>query len=134
MLDAIGRVLATDIHAGSSSPPYSNSAVDGYAVNSRASKKSGVISLAILPGRAAAGHPYSGEVKEGEALPIYTGAKMPTGADTVVIKEDTVSEDIRLIFMAQLRLDRILVIWERMLRKMHLYSKKGKGLHQVILL
>ena len=103
VLDAIGRVLATNIHAGSSSPPYSNSAVDGYAVNSRALNKSGVISLAIVPGRAAAGHPYSGEIKEGEALPIYTGAKMPTGADTVVIKEDTVSENNTVNFYGPIK-------------------------------
>ena len=32
--DAIGRILATNIHAGFSSPPHANSAVDGYAVNS----------------------------------------------------------------------------------------------------
>ena len=103
VLDAIGRVLATNIHAGSSSPPYSNSAVDGYAVKSRDLKKSGLISLAIVPGRAAAGHPYSGEIKEGEALPIYTGAKMPTGADTVVIKEDTVSENNTVNFYGPIK-------------------------------
>ena len=60
VLDAIGRVLAINIYAVSSSPPYSNSAVDGYAVNSRALKKSGLISLAIVPGRAAAGQAKAG--------------------------------------------------------------------------
>ena len=101
--DAIGRILATNIHAGYSSPPHANSAVDGYAVNSKDLKKSGLISLTILPGRAAAGHPFSGEITEGDALPIYTGAKMPIGADTVILQEDTVSENSKVSFYGPIK-------------------------------
>ena len=56
-----------------------------------------------MPGRAAAGHPFSGEITEGDALPIYTGAKMPIGADTVILQEDTVSENSKVSFYGPIK-------------------------------
>jgi molybdopterin molybdotransferase len=102
-VSAAGRVLAEKVHALYSSPPHKNSAVDGYALNSKDLKESDLISLTILPGIAAAGHPYYGEVMLGEALPIYTGAKMPAGTDTVILQEDTVSENNKLTFYGPLK-------------------------------
>ncbi len=45
-----------------------------------------------LIGEVAAGHPFEGEVKAGEAARIFTGGVMPAGADTVVIQELTARE------------------------------------------
>ena len=102
-VSAAGRVLAENVHAFYSSPPHKNSAVDGYALNSKDLKDSDLISLTILPGNAAAGRPYPGEVMLGEALPIYTGAKMPAGTDTVILQEDTASENNKLSFYGPLK-------------------------------
>jgi molybdopterin molybdotransferase len=46
-----------------------------------------------LIGEVAAGHPFSGSVGEGEAARIFTGGVLPSGADTVVIQENTTRTD-----------------------------------------
>ena len=96
-----GRVLASDISARRSNPPFSNSAVDGYgfAFSSISPAPEGdVITLPIVPGRAAAGQPFSGTVPTGEAVRILTGAPVPPGVDTVVLDEDVSTDGVRVMF------------------------------------
>jgi molybdopterin molybdotransferase len=76
-------VLAEDVAAARDQPPFRASAMDGWAL--RAADAPG--SLAIV-GESAAGHGYEGELSSGQAVRIFTGAAMPTGADAVVIQED----------------------------------------------
>src|SRR5687767_14436575 len=91
LLDALGRVLATGIVSPITLPPWTNSAMDGYAV--RADDLA-----AIAPGRSislevietvVAGAFATRSVGVGEAIRIMTGAPLPDGADTVVRVEDT---------------------------------------------
>ena len=56
---AIGRVLAGDLVAISNSPPFSNSAVDGYAFRYDPKDASKKKVLDLKEGRSAAGHPFS---------------------------------------------------------------------------
>lgn len=84
---AAGRVLAADVCARHTQPPFDASAMDGYAV--RAADVSELpVTLAVV-GTAAAGHRYEGRLEAGEAVRIFTGAPMPHGADAVVIQENT---------------------------------------------
>lgn len=85
--DAWGRVLAGDITADRSLPPWDNSAMDGFAV--RAADVPGTLPVT---GTVAAGHAPGVTLAPGTALRIMTGAPMPAGADSVVIRED-VRED-----------------------------------------
>ncbi len=89
--EAAGRVLAADITAGRSNPPWDNSAMDGYALRAEdvaaASEKSPV-RLRVLYDLPAGGVP-SGPVGPGEAVRIMTGAPTPEGADAVVMVERT---------------------------------------------
>ncbi len=91
---AAGRTLAEDVRALRTQPPFSTSAMDGYAV--RAADVAGASPEAPVRLRvtatSAAGHGARGPVGEGEAIRIFTGAPLPTGADTVVIQEDTQAE------------------------------------------
>jgi molybdopterin molybdotransferase len=84
---ALGRVLARNIKATRDQPPFSASAMDGYAVRwediAQAPARLKVI------GMAPAGHAFAGKLGKGEALRIFTGGPMPRGADTVVIQENT---------------------------------------------
>ena len=83
---AIGRQLATDLKATRSQPPFPASAMDGYAV--RAADVATVpVTLKVI-GEAPAGHGFSGSVRDGEAVRIFTGAPVPSGADTIVIQEN----------------------------------------------
>ncbi len=90
-LDAAhGRVLTDDLTALRTQPPAAVSAMDGYAVRS-ADVAQAPVKLKLI-GEVAAGHPFEGEVKAGQAARIFTGGVMPAGADTVVIQELTARE------------------------------------------
>jgi len=89
---ALGRFLAADIIAPRAVPPHDNSAVDGYAVFHADLHADGETILPI-GGRAAAGHPLDRAARRGEAIRIFTGARMPDGSDTVMMQEDCVATD-----------------------------------------
>ena len=84
---AAGRVMARDVIAPVSLPPFDNSAVDGYAVRADDLAREGETRLAVID-RAAAGHAANRALGRGEAIRIFTGAPMPDGADTVFMQED----------------------------------------------
>jgi molybdopterin molybdotransferase len=83
---AAGRVLAENVTANRSQPPFDASSMDGYALH-RAEVEPDAMFKVI--GEAAAGHRFDGVVKPGQAVRIFTGAPIPEGADFVVIQEDT---------------------------------------------
>jgi molybdopterin molybdotransferase len=91
-LDAAdGRVLASDIAAPLPLPPFTNSAVDGYAVRSGDLSKSE--QTFPVAGRIQAGAAAGAAIKPGHAVRIFTGAPMPEGADTVFMQEDVRLDD-----------------------------------------
>lgn len=83
LIEANGRVLARAISATRNQPPFSASAMDGYAVVSAAPGDS----FKVI-GEAAAGSRFDGPVGPGEAVRIFTGAPVPSGATRIVIQED----------------------------------------------
>jgi molybdopterin molybdotransferase len=92
--DALGRVLAEDLTALRTQPPAAVSAMDGYAL--RAADIGAAPVMLKLIGEVAAGHPFAGEVKPGQAARIFTGGVMPKGSDTVVIQELTARDGDRI--------------------------------------
>jgi molybdopterin molybdotransferase len=84
---ALGRVLAEDVHARLTQPPFPASAMDGYAV--RAADVASVPARLKVVGHAPAGGVYAGRLGPGEAVRIFTGGPLPEGADAIVIQEDT---------------------------------------------
>jgi len=82
----LGRTLAKTIIAPINSPPFANSAMDGYAIISSDIPDHGQCSLTLSQTIAAGdcGQPLS----SGYAARILTGAPIPPGADCVVIQED----------------------------------------------
>ena len=91
--EAVGQVLAEGVAAPEPLPPFTNSAMDGFAVRwvdvARAAEDEAV--RLRIAGESAAGHPFAGAVGVGEAIQISTGAMVPEGADTVVPVEETVA-------------------------------------------
>jgi len=90
--DALGRVLLEDVVSAIDVPAHDNSAVDGYAaffddLNPETE------TLLPVGGRATAGHPLGRPARRGEAIRIFTGARMPDGPDTVMMQEDCVEAD-----------------------------------------
>lgn len=91
LLEALGRVLASEVVAQNDLPPFANSSMDGYAV--RAIDVAGTtggagVTLRVAADIAAGSNPTD-EIEPGTAARIMTGAPMPPGADAVVPVEDT---------------------------------------------
>jgi len=84
--DALGQILAEDIHAKLTLPPHDVSAMDGYAV--RADDVADCPAKLTRVGESAAGHPWTGRVETGQAVRIFTGGYVPDGADTIIIQEN----------------------------------------------
>ncbi|HVT23189.1 MAG TPA: gephyrin-like molybdotransferase Glp [Rhizomicrobium sp.] len=80
--EADGRVLAKEVRAKISQPPFPVSAMDGYAVRAEDTPAT----LRIV-GASPAGNPYRGKIGKGESVRIFTGGVVPEGADAIVIQE-----------------------------------------------
>lgn len=91
LTEAAERVLAADVTASFSLPPFANAAMDGFAVHSAdvaAGSPSALCSLRLI-GESLAGHGFAGQLESGTAVRIMTGAVVPPGADAVVPLEET---------------------------------------------
>ncbi len=84
---ALGRILAEDLIAPHDLPPFANSAMDGYALRGGELPQHGERRLRI-GGSVLAGATAAPVCHPGECIRITTGAPLPQGADTVVIKEN----------------------------------------------
>lgn len=85
---AHGRVLARDLQAVVDQPGFDNSAMDGFALRHADLASEGETTLMLI-GEQFAGRALDVDVQPGTCVRITTGAPMPRGADTVVIKENT---------------------------------------------
>jgi molybdopterin molybdotransferase len=100
---ADGRVLAATIAAPLPLPPFTNSAVDGYAVASRDLPQGEAKAFAVT-GRIQAGASAIQSMLPGQVMRIFTGAPMPEGADTVFMQEDVqVADDGKVVLPQGLR-------------------------------
>lgn len=91
LLEAHGLVLAADVHSAVRLPPFTNSAMDGYAVRHgevAAASPERPVTLPVA-GDVAAGARGEVYVEEGTTVRIMTGAPMPQGVDAVVAVEQT---------------------------------------------
>jgi molybdopterin molybdotransferase len=89
------RVLAEDLRALRTQPPVDVSAMDGYAIRAE-DVTSAPMDLKVI-GEVAAGRPFPGQLRPGQAVRIFTGGELPAGADTVVVQENTRREGDNVI-------------------------------------
>ncbi len=84
--NSINRILSEKIVSSINVPAYSNSAVDGYAINykeySNGNRKFKII------GKSSAGHPFNKKVIKLSCIRILTGAMVPAKLDTIIMEED----------------------------------------------
>jgi molybdopterin molybdotransferase len=93
---ASGRALAVRVTSDVDLPPFEKSAMDGYAVRASdlgrgAFEERGQAVERALPcvGESRAGAPFGGVLPPFTCAAIYTGAELPSGADSVVMVEHT---------------------------------------------
>ncbi|MBM0743607.1 molybdopterin molybdotransferase MoeA [Phormidium sp. CLA17] len=102
LLNASGRILAETVTSSLDFPHWNNSAMDGYAVRyddvQTCSAENPVI-LDIVE-EIPAGYQPQTPIQPGQAARILTGSVMPTGADTIVIQEETQREGDRVTIFA----------------------------------
>jgi molybdopterin molybdotransferase len=89
LADALDRVLAADLAALAPVPPFTNSAMDGFAVRAAdlAPDDGSPVTLPVTGDVAAGREPDP--LAPGAAQRIMTGAPLPEGADAIVPVEDT---------------------------------------------
>ncbi|MEO0751637.1 MAG: molybdopterin molybdenumtransferase MoeA, partial [Pseudomonadota bacterium] len=85
LCEAAGRVMVRHATALRDQPPFSASAMDGYAV--RAEDANPGTTLTVI-GEAAAGHRFKGALQPSETVRIFTGAPIPEGTSRIIIQED----------------------------------------------
>jgi len=91
----LDQALAHDIAGAIDSPPFDNSAMDGWAV--RAEDAATGARLRIAGETQAAGTDLGLSLAPGEAIRIFTGAPVPAGADAVLMQEDAEREEGELV-------------------------------------
>ncbi|ADV27249.1 molybdenum cofactor synthesis domain protein [Pseudoxanthomonas suwonensis 11-1] len=99
---ADGRVLAADVVAPIPLPAFDNSAMDGFAVRHADLSAAAPVTLE-LAGEQFAGPDLGLAVGPGQCVRITTGAPLPSGADTIVIREDAIEQDGRVQVPAGIR-------------------------------
>ena len=106
--NAVNRVLATDLYADISMPPFDKSAMDGFACRMEDLDKEleqvEVIQAGVEPQK---------EILSGQCAQIMTGAMLPKGADTVIMVEHTeLSENGRIRFVGDQKKSNICYLGE----------------------
>ncbi|MAS07706.1 MAG: molybdopterin molybdenumtransferase MoeA [Ahrensia sp.] len=100
LIEASGRISASDIASAISLPLFDNSAMDGYAVRTRDFTESGPWRF-FVSGRIPAGDGSGRRFPPASAVRIFTGAPLPAGFDAVVMQENCQRSDDTVTFAAK---------------------------------
>ncbi|MFW8592035.1 gephyrin-like molybdotransferase Glp [Glaciecola sp. 2405UD65-10] len=139
---ALNRVLAEDVVSPINVPAYNNSAMDGYAINASDLEQTTTL---VQVGKSFAGNKFTGKLESGQCVRIMTGAEIPTGANTVVMQENTTSEGEHIHFHHPVKQGEAIRLAGSDIKKGGLVLAKGKrispidigllaslGLHKVV--
>lgn len=99
---ARGAVLAADVVAETALPGFDNSAMDGFALRADEANAASDTGLELV-GEQFAGRNLGLKLGAGQCTRITTGAPMPEGADTVLIKEEAELREGRVFASAPVR-------------------------------
>jgi len=128
--DAQNRVLADDLASRVDMPPFVRAAMDGYAVKSSDTRGATNKRPALLDviGRITAGQDALYAVKPGKAVAIATGARIPEGADAVVMVEHTELENKAVRIFREVERGKNIALKGEDVRKGQVLLRKGTWL------
>ena len=115
-------IIAQDIISKINLPPFNNSAVDGYAILNNDIKKNKEL---FYNRRVAAGDNIKLKIKKGEAIRIFTGAKMPLNSNTVVMQENTKTNNNKVLIKKAPKIGSNCRIMGEDIKKNTIILKKG---------
>ncbi len=97
---SLGRYLATAVKAIHHSPRFEQSAMDGFAVRAEDLVRAGGLSPVVLKiaGEIPAGGKPAPRLRSGETIKVFTGGRLPRGADAVVIVEVVEAQGNEAVF------------------------------------
>lgn len=95
LLEANGCILAEAVHSIIDTPPFNQSAMDGYAFSFEGWDKKGSLKLI---GEIQTGDFYEKQLQTDETIRIFTGGRVPPGADTVIMQEK-IRKDENVIYI-----------------------------------
>ena len=93
--NSIGRFLDQDLISKVNLPPFNNSAVDGYALLKYDILKKNINFQCFQ--RITAGGIFPKKIKKNEAVRVFTGAPMPANSKTVVMQENVIKKNNKII-------------------------------------
>lgn len=85
--NALNRILAAPIHAPLNTPPYDQSAMDGYALHHDDPHLLNPQWQWPIAGTSWAGTPFTADCPAGHCVRVMTGAALPPQTDTVIMQE-----------------------------------------------
>lgn len=100
--DAKGRVLANDMQSTLPLPPFDQSAMDGFAINTNDLLEADVTRLRVRS-QVFAGDRYVASHERGDAVRVFTGAQMPCGTNAVVMQEHCTFEGPNVVVPAAIK-------------------------------
>lgn len=103
--NALGRVLSESVYSPINIPRDRNASMDGYALASNDIDPKHPFSLR-LAGCSWAGKPFQGNLRAGECIRIFTGAVVPSSADSVVMQELAEANGETITFPANIKAHR----------------------------
>jgi molybdopterin molybdotransferase len=123
LTDARGHILSKDIFSEIEMPLFDQSAMDGYAININENNQYRIL------GEIPAGSSVSYTLNKGEAVRIYTGAKIPEGANAVIMQEKTEVENETLTCQTTPKEGENIRVKGEQIKKGELALKKGQYLN-----
>ncbi|MDQ1245465.1 MAG: molybdopterin molybdotransferase [Campylobacterota bacterium] len=129
--EALGCVIAEDIIATHNLPPFDNSAMDGYAVKLKDADSEVRVEHTIF-----AGDDSKEELRDGFAIKIMTGARVPKGCECIVPIEDVTARHEWVRLPANLKLSKHIRLRGEDIKSGATLLKKGQrlGAHEITLL
>ena len=115
-------ILAEDIISSINVPPFKNSAVDGYAIRNKDINYNGKFKIIE---KILAGENKDVELKLGETIRVFTGARLPKNAQTVIMQENAIEENNYVTFLQNPKKNQNRRLAGEDIKKNKLVFKKG---------
>lgn len=126
--NSLGRIAAQNIISKINIPTFKNSAMDGYAVNTKDLSTKTNINLKEV-GVSFAGKPYLKKLNKGETIKVMTGSVIPKNSDAVIMKEMTTQSNGFIQFPKKFKSGQNVRYIGEDIKKSSTVIKKGKELN-----
>ena len=100
--DAKGRILASNMQSTLPLPPFDQSAMDGFAIDTNDLLEADVTRLRVRS-QVFAGDRYVASHEQGSAVRVFTGAQMPGGTNAVIMQEHCTFDGPNVVVPASIK-------------------------------